>query len=138
MRGAEDARGHAAEVARRGPRSRPHRARALAGDVAESAAERAEAVPAGLKRNLGDRRFGVAQQRRRALDAPREEIAVRRYAERLLERAREVSLRNVAHAGKSPDGPVLVRGRVYPVFRAQQSPQQLGVLADVRHPTCPS
>jgi hypothetical protein len=83
---------------------------------------------------------------------------VRRYAESLLERAREVSLGHVAHLCQPPDGPVLLGGGVHAVFRAQQPTQQLGVLAysrelrirlgfralhtakhcesQIRHPTC--
>ena len=65
----------------------------------------------------------------RPLDAPREQVPVRRDAEGLLERPREVSRRDAADARQPPYGPVLVRGGVHPVFRAQQAAQQLGVLA---------
>jgi hypothetical protein len=61
------------------------RRRALAGDVAERATERAEACPSGLRGDLGDRQVRFAKQRRRALDAARQQVAVRRSAERLLE-----------------------------------------------------
>ena len=46
------------------------RARALAGDVAEDAAERAEAVPAGVEGDLDDRQVGVAEQGGGPLDPP--------------------------------------------------------------------
>ena len=54
---------------------------------------------------------------------------MRRDAESLLERAREVSLGNMTDTRQPPDGPVLVRGGVHPVLRTQQAAQQLGVLA---------
>jgi hypothetical protein len=119
VRGAEDTGGHAAELVRRGPPARPDRARALAGDVAEGAPERAQARPARAEGDLGDRQVSVAEQRRRPLDAPREQVPVRGDAEGLLERSREVGLGDAAHAGQPPDGPVLVRGGVHPVLRAQ-------------------
>lgn len=40
-----------------------------------------------------------------------------------------MGLGDAAHARQPPDGPLLVRGGVHPVLRAQQAPQQLGVLA---------
>ena len=54
--------------------------------------------------DLGDGQVGVAQQRRRPLDAPREQVAVRRDAEGLLERSREVGLGDAAHARQPPTG----------------------------------
>ena len=57
---------------------------------------------------------------------------MRRDAEGLLERSREVRLGDAAHAGQPRDGPLLVRGGVHPVLRAQQAAQQLGVLTDQR------
>ena len=86
----------------------------------------------GLERDLGDGQVGVAQQRRGPLDAAREQVAVRRHAERLLERSREVRLGDAAHARQPPHGPLLVRGGVHPVLRAQQAAQQLGILAGPR------
>jgi hypothetical protein len=116
-------------LVRGGPRPRADRARALAGDIAKDATERPQAPPAGVEGDLGDRQIAVAQQRRRPLDAPREQVAVRRDAEGLLERAGEVSLGRAADARQPPDGPVLVRSGVHPILRAQQAAQQLGVLA---------
>src|SRR6516164_10243438 len=81
MRGAQDADGHAPERARRRPLARPNRARALADDVAKRAPERAEAFPAGVKGDLGDRKIGVAEQCGRSLDAPSEQVAMRRDTE---------------------------------------------------------
>lgn len=40
-----------------------------------------------------------------------------------------LGLGDAAHAREPPDGPRLVRARVHPVLRAQQPPQQLGILA---------
>ena len=78
MRGAEIAARHVLERVRCGLLARPELARAFAGDVAEGARERAEAGPARLERDLGNGQLGVAEQRRGALDAAREQIAVRR------------------------------------------------------------
>ena len=121
--------GRNSAVVRFGLHALAERGRALAGDVAEGAPERAQAAPARVEGDLGDGQVGVAQQGHRPLDAPREQVPVRRKAEGLFERAREVGLGDAAHARQPPDGPVLVRGGVHPVLRAQQAPQQLGVLA---------
>ena len=85
MRGADDATRHTAEPVASGSRARTHRARALTGDVTKSAAESAEALPTRLERDIRDRLVSVAQQRRGPLDAPREQVSVRRYTEGLLE-----------------------------------------------------
>jgi hypothetical protein len=85
VRGAEEAGGHGTKLARRGPRAYADRARVLAGDDAEDAPERAQARPAGVEGDLGDGQIGVAEQRRRPFDAPREQVAVWRNAEGLLE-----------------------------------------------------
>ena len=53
---------------------------------------------------------------------------MRRDAERLLERSREVRLGDAAHTRQSTDRPLLVRRGVHPVLRAEQATQQLGVL----------
>src|SRR5262245_54891075 len=98
MRSAENASGHARERLGRRPLTRTNRAGALAGDVAERAPEGAEALPAGVQRDLGDGEIGVAEQRGRPLDAPSEEISVRGDTERSLERSREVSFGDAAHA----------------------------------------
>ena len=68
-----------------GPFTRTKLARAFARDVPEDSPERPEAVPPGLERNVDDRLIGVAQQRLRSLDPPREEVAMRRNTERFLE-----------------------------------------------------
>ena len=129
MSRAEEADGHVFELVRSGLLARPELTRALAGDVAERAPERAQAAPARLEGDLRDGQVGVAEQRRGPLDSPREQVPVRRDAEGLLEGPREVGLGDAAHARQPPDGPLLVRGGVHAVLRAQQAPQQLGVLA---------
>src|SRR6185503_7374734 len=72
--GAEDAVGHAAGVVRPGPFALPDRPRALAGDVAEGTAERAQAAPARLEGDVGDGQVALAEQRLGALDPPREQV----------------------------------------------------------------
>jgi hypothetical protein len=125
---ADDAAGHAAEIVRRGLCTRSNRARTLARYVAKRAAERAETGPARLEGDPRDGQIGVAQHSRRALDAAREQVSVRRHTERLLERACEVRRGDAADTRKPPDGPVLVRGGVHSVLRAQEAAQQLGIL----------
>ena len=91
MSGADDATGYATEIFRRSPRARANRARAFTGDVAEGAAESPKALPPRLEGNLGDGQFGVPKQRRGPLDAPREQVPMRRHPEGVLERPREMS-----------------------------------------------
>lgn len=138
MRSAEEAGGHAAELMRRGSCARPDRAGALASDVVERAPERAQAPPARMERDLRDGQVGVAEQCGRPLDAPGEQVPVRRNAESLLEGSREMGLGDAAHAREAPDGPLFVRGAVHPVLCAQQSAQQLGILtrmtSDIKGP----
>jgi hypothetical protein len=126
--GAEVAGRRPLELVRGGLLAGPQLAGALAGDVPEDAPERAQTVPAGLEGDLGDGKIGVAQQRRGPLEPAGEQVAVRRQAEGLLERPREVRLGDAAHPRQPPHGPGLVRGAVHAVLRAQQAAQQLGVL----------
>src|SRR5690606_31816409 len=90
--GAQDASWHAIERVRSGFLACTQLAGALAGHVAERAAERAQALPAGLKRDLGDGQVRVAQQRGRPLEPTRQQVAMWRDAERVLERACKVGL----------------------------------------------
>lgn len=90
MRRAENAGRHPIEAACGAARAGAQRAGTLAGDVAKDPPEGAEAPPARTEGDFGDRQIGVAQQRRRPLDAAREQIAVRWDAEGLAERAREM------------------------------------------------
>ena len=107
-----------AELAGPGLRASTQRAGRLVGDVAEGAAEGAEALPAGAERDLGDRQVGVSEERRCPLDAAGEQVAVRGNSERLFEGAGEVRLGDVAHAGQAADRPGLVGGGVHPVLGA--------------------
>jgi hypothetical protein len=118
--GDQEAGRHLVEFVRRGLFARPKLTRTLAGDVAENAPERSQAFPSRLERDVGDGQIGVTQQRLGPLDPPREQVAMRRQAEGMLEGAREVSLGDAAHARQPLDRPLLVRGDVHAVFRAQQ------------------
>src|SRR5262249_46202905 len=109
-------------------------ARAFAGDVAERAAERAEALPTGLECDLNDRQVRVAQERHGPFYAAREQIAMRRNAERILEATRKMRLGDAAHTRQARHGPVFVRRGVHAVLGAQKSAQQLRVLSEGR--TC--
>ena len=130
MSGADEAVRHLLERMIARLLSRTKLARAFAGYVAEDAPERAEAVPSRLERDLDDREVGVAEQRLGPLDAPSEQVAVRRHSECLLEGAREVRLGNAADARKASDWPFLVRGSVQSVLGAEQPTQQRGILGD--------
>jgi hypothetical protein len=108
MRRAQETTGHAAQLVRRRPGAHPDRARALSGNIAKGAAERAQALLARLESDLSDGQLGVAEQRHRPLDAPREKVPMRRDAESRFERSREVRLGDAAHPRQAQDGPRLV------------------------------
>ena len=129
MCGTQHAGGHVAEFVRHGLFTCPDCAGTLARNVAERAAERTQASPTRLKGDLGDGQVGLAKQRRRALDPPREQVPVRRDTEGLLERSCEMSLGHAAHARQPIDGPLFMRSGVHPILCAQQAAQQLRVLA---------
>src|SRR6202011_501431 len=129
LRSAENTVGHAAEFPRRGPHALPHRAGTFAGNVTEYSTEGAQARPACLEGDLGDRQIGVTEQRGRTLDTSREQVPVRWNTEGFLERSSEMGSGDVAHPRQPPHGPGLMRGRVHPILRAQQTPQKLGILA---------
>ena len=74
MGGADEAMRHRVERMRGSFFAGAELARTLAGDVAEDAPERAEAVPPGLEGDFGDREVGVAEQRLAALDPAGEQI----------------------------------------------------------------
>src|SRR5690554_4335502 len=82
LRGADKAMGNRLEPVRLRAFARSQLGGILAGDIAEHAAERAQAVPAGLEGNIGDRCIGVAQQRLGPFDPARQQVAMRRHAER--------------------------------------------------------
>src|SRR6188472_767564 len=58
--------------------------------ASEAGGERADALQADREADVGDRAIGVAQQRRRPLEAARQQVGVRRLAKGALELAAEV------------------------------------------------
>src|SRR5215217_8981016 len=83
----DDARGDVAGGARAGPPRLAVGARRHPDHARERAAERAEAREPDVQADLGHGPLGLAQQRHRALEPASLEVAVRRLAERFLERA---------------------------------------------------
>ena len=69
----------------------------------EARGERADALQADRETDLGDGAVGVAQQRGGALEAAREQVGVRRLAERATKLAAEVSPREAGGAGEVVD-----------------------------------
>src|SRR5215207_752779 len=90
----------------------PVGARALADQLGEPRAERPQRCVADREADLGDAEVATTQQRHRALDAPRHEVAVRRLAVGAPELAAEVPGRHVRAAGERLD---VQRLRVLPV-----------------------
>jgi len=123
----QEAQRHACRSARRGALAPAHGAGTDPGDVAEGPPEGTEALPAGGERDLGHRQLRLAQQRGGALDAQREQVAVRRDPEGVAERAREMRRGQSAHGGQAAHRPALMRGGVHAVARAQQAAQDLGL-----------
>src|SRR6185369_15032244 len=120
--------GHALEFMMRCLLAFPKRARALARDVAEYSPEGPKAVPACLECNVDDRDVGVAKQRLGPLDPAGQQVPVRRNPEGVLERSREMRLRNPADLGQPRHRPFLVRGRVHPVLGAKQPAKKPQIL----------
>src|SRR5919106_3932958 len=94
--------------ARRHPGRRAHRLAPVGAgrhtdQLGEASAEGPERRAADLEADLGDAEVATAQQRHRALDAPRHEVAVRRLAVREPELAAEVPGRHVHAAGEGLD-----------------------------------
>src|ERR671930_1833815 len=90
-----DRSGHLLGDARRHPRRRARRLVSVgagrhADQLGEAGAEGAQRRAADLEADLGDAEVTTAQQRHRALDAARHEVAVRRLAVRAPELAAEV------------------------------------------------
>ena len=83
-----------------------------ADQLGEAGAEGAQRRAADREADLGDAEVAAAQQRHRALDAPRHQVAVRRLAVGELELAAEVPGRHVRAAGERLD---VQRLRVLPV-----------------------
>jgi hypothetical protein len=121
MRSGDDARRHGRERFRVLLRFLAQVAGAVARHVAKRAAESAETAPASVERDLADRHLRVPEQGLRLLDAPREQVAMRRHAEGLPELAREVRGGHVAHLGETRDRPLFVRGCIHAVFRAEEA-----------------
>lgn len=126
MRSGDEAVRHTVQHLRLRPHPGAKVGRASAGDVPENATKGAEAVPAGHERNLGDGHVGVAEQRGRAFDPQREEVAMRRRSERRFERSREMRWRNAGDLSQSTNGPGFVRSGIETIARAQQPAQQCG------------
>jgi hypothetical protein len=125
QRGAEEAGGHVAALARIRQRAGAYRTGILSGDIVEDASEGAEAAPTGVEGNGGDGQVGIAQQRRGAFDATRKQVAMRRYAEGLPEGACEMRSGDPTDPGQPRHRPVFMRSHVHAVLRAQQATQQL-------------
>src|SRR5438132_973845 len=83
-----------------------------AGQFGEASAEGAQRRAADRETDLGDAEIAPAQQRHRALDLPRHQVAVRRFAVGEPELAAEVPGRHVRAAGERLD---VQRLRVLPV-----------------------
>ena len=83
-----------------------------ADQLGEAGAERAQRRAADREADLGDAEVAAAQQRHRALDAPRHQVGVRRLAVGEPELAAEVPGRHVHAAGERLD---VQRLRVLPV-----------------------
>src|SRR5919112_727208 len=105
--------------------------RRLADDLAERAAERAEAEEADVEADLGDAAVALAQQEHRALDAAALEVAVRGLAERRAERADEVRLRGERDARERRHVERLRVGAVHRVARAEHA--AVGLLHGAAH-----
>ena len=133
MRSAQEAGGHVAGCLWRCPGACPNSAGAGAGNVVEDAAESAETSPPGIESDLGDGQTGVAQQRHRTLDTPREQVTVRRNPKGLFERPREMGRGHATDSRQASHRPSLLRGGVHPVLRPQQAPQQFWTLAGRAH-----
>ena len=99
--------------------------RRLADDLAERAAEGAQAVEADVEADVGDAAVGLAQQEHRALDPPPLQVAVRRLPEDGAEAAAEVRLGDVGHRGDGANVERLGVGAVHGVAGAQQAPVQV-------------
>ena len=100
--------GHAAWVSRSGPCAYAHRSGALARDVPEYPTEGTQAGPSGLERNIGDGQIGFTKQGGRSLDPPSKQVPMRRDAERLFERPREVGRGDVTYPREAAHWPGLM------------------------------
>jgi hypothetical protein len=101
--------------------------------LGEAGAEGAERRAADREADLGDAEVAAAQQRHRALDAPRHQVAVRRLAVGEAELAAEVPGRHVGAAGERLDVEWLRVLPVDPVADAAQ-PRQVAQAAVLPRP----
>jgi hypothetical protein len=124
MRGAQKTRRHHAAFLGRAACALTNGARTCARDVMKDAAEGTQTLPASPECDLGNGQIRIAQQCHGALDAAREQVAMRRNAEGLPERTREVRRRYATHPRKPLHRPVLVRLRIHAIPGAQQAAQQ--------------
>jgi len=108
--------------------------RAVTRHFSEGATEGAKAVPARVERDLADGHLRVPEQRAGPFDAPREQIAMRRQAEGLLELPRKVRCGYVAHLRQARHGPFFIGSLVHAVLRAQQAAKECWILG--AHPVC--
>src|SRR5664279_2117337 len=112
-----DRSGHLFRHARRHPRRRERRVAPIGpgrhtDQFGEATAEGAQRRAADRETDLGDTEVATTQQRHRALDAPRHQVALRRLAVGEPELAAEVPSRHVRAAGERLD---VQRLRVLPV-----------------------
>src|ERR1700710_1632703 len=89
--------------------------------LGEACAEGAQRRAADREADLGDAEVAATQQRHRALDASRHQVAVRRLAVGELELAAEVSRRHVRVAGERLDVQRLGVLAVHPIADAAES-----------------
>src|SRR4029077_16361818 len=93
--------------------------RRLADDLAERAAERAEAGEADVEADVGDAAVALAQEEHRAFDPAALEVAMRGLAERRAEGPDEVRLGDVGDPGQRGDVERLGIAAVHRVARAE-------------------
>ena len=101
MCGADETMRNLLKICRQSPHPPPQFTGIFPGHVTENAAERTDAVPAGLQGDFDDRKVRVAQQRNGTLYSAGQKIAVRGYAESIAKRSCEMSLRGAADARKA-------------------------------------
>src|SRR3984893_3415548 len=129
-----DRSGHLFRHARRHPRRRARRLAPVGvgrhtDQFGEASAERAQRRAADRETDLGDAEVATTQQRHRALDAPRHQVAVRRLAVGEAELAAEVPGRHVRAAGERLD---VQRLRVLPVDPVADAAQSREVAPALR------
>lgn len=129
MRGADIAMGHALKIVLGCSLAHAELGGTFAGDILKSPAECAQAVPAGLECDVDDRQIGVAQQCFCPLDPPRQQVAMWRQAKGFLEGPREMRFGYSADRGQPLDRPLLLRGSIHAVLRAQKAAYERYILS---------